>query len=196
MFPSLLKLTIVSMPNQKPHQNTYWVIPGRLLAGEYPGHPNEALAWEKLCPFLDCGVDRFLDLTGPRELAPYSHLLDRWNDLHQADIRHSRHWIDDMGTPDSAEEMQAIQRELQQWLKNGHCVYVHCWGGIGRTGTVIGCHLVEQGLSGSEALIRMAELWQGVSLDKRRRYPLSPQTREQEAYVRNWIPVTTVSRNP
>lgn len=37
----------------KPPPNTCWVIPGRLLDGEYPGHPNEALAWDKLCPLME-----------------------------------------------------------------------------------------------------------------------------------------------
>ena len=28
---------------------------------------------------------------------------------------------------------------------DGRKVYVHCWGGVGRTGTVVGCYLVRQG---------------------------------------------------
>ena len=37
-------------------------------------------------------------------------------------------------------------------------VYVHCWGGVGRTGTAVGCSLREQGLSGDEALETIAAL--------------------------------------
>ena len=35
-------------------------------------------------------------------------------------------------------------------------VYVHCWGGIGRTGTVVGCWLVRHGMTGDEALAEFA----------------------------------------
>ena len=171
-----------------PHHNTYWVITGRLLAGEYPGDRSEAPALAKLGPFIECGVDSFLDLTGPQELVPYAHLLGRLNGSKPGGLCHKRHWIPDMGVPDRPETMRAVQLEIRNWLEAGRCVYVHCWGGVGRTGTVIGCQLVEQGLSGTAALARMVEFWKGVSDDKRRRHPRSPQTDEQEAYVRSWIP--------
>jgi len=37
-------------------------------------------------------------------------------------------------------------------------VYVHCLGGIGRTGTVVGCYLVRHGLPGEEALEHLQNL--------------------------------------
>ena len=39
--------------------------------------------------------------------------------------------------------MRIILGALDTALKAGEIVYVHCWGGVGRTGTVVGCHLVE-----------------------------------------------------
>jgi hypothetical protein len=66
-------------------------------------------------------------------------------------------------------------------------VYLHCWGGTGRTGTAVGCHLVRTGKSGSEALATIAELWQTVSEMKRRDFPESPQTRAQRAFVEGWV---------
>ena len=37
-------------------------------------------------------------------------------------------------------------------LAGGRTVYLHCRGGIGRTGTVLGCYLVRQGQTAEEAL--------------------------------------------
>lgn len=170
----------------QPHPNTYWVIPGRLLAGEYPGAAREPLALEKLNAFLECGIDGFLDLTGEGELQPYAHLLKDLRPHYHAPVTHRRLPIPDMGIPEP-QHMQAILAQLDTWLATGRQVYVHCWGGIGRTGTVIGCYLVHCGLTGEQALTRMAALWQGMSAEKRRHYPESPQTREQQDFVRYWV---------
>lgn len=46
-----------------PIPNSYWVKPGRLLAGEYPGEKSESDARRKLGRFLDANVRYFVDLT-------------------------------------------------------------------------------------------------------------------------------------
>jgi len=66
-------------------------------------------------------------------------------------------------------------------LQIGKTVYVHCWGGIGRTGTVVGCHLVERGRTGQEALETIRALRSSVP-DLR----LSPETKAQRQMVINW----------
>lgn len=43
--------------------DSYWVIPGRLLVGEYPGHKEEAEALVKLRHFCETVVTLFFDLT-------------------------------------------------------------------------------------------------------------------------------------
>ena len=63
-------------------------------------------------------------------------------------------------------------------------LYVHCWGGIGRTGTVIGCHLVRHGSEGEAALRQIATWWQTV--EKSVRNPRSPETDAQVAMIREW----------
>ncbi len=74
-------------------------------------------------------------------------------------------------------------------LEEGRTVYVHCWGGVGRTGTVVGCWLVRHGRTGEEALAQVAEWWRGV--EKVWRQPESPETPEQCEYVRNWTEPST-----
>ncbi|MEI2640237.1 MAG: protein-tyrosine phosphatase family protein [Microthrixaceae bacterium] len=59
-------------------------------------------------------------------------------------------------------------------------VYIHCWGGIGRTGTVAGCLLVDSGMSADEALGRITEL---RSVTKKSNMA-APQTHEQIEVIR------------
>jgi protein-tyrosine phosphatase len=52
-------------------------------------------------------------------------------------------------------------------------VYVHCWGGVGRTGTVIGCALVDEGLSYEETIERLKTL-RSATRKAHRRAPEMP----------------------
>ena len=47
----------------RPIANSYWVVPGRLLAGEYPGATLRRPTLENLHGLLDAGVTYFIDLT-------------------------------------------------------------------------------------------------------------------------------------
>ena len=62
-----------------------------------------------------------------------------------------------MGVP-TIPHMTRILDEVDGALADGGSVYVHCWGGIGRTGTVVGCWLVRHGLDDGDAVARIAEL--------------------------------------
>ena len=44
--------------------------------------------------------------------------------------------------------MKRILDDVDEAIAGGGLTYVHCWGGIGRTGTVVGCWLVRHGLEG------------------------------------------------
>ena len=58
---------------------------------------------------------------------------------------------------------------------------MHCWGGKGRTGTVVGCWLIEEERLGfPEVLDRMQELRRGTSKADHR----VPDTDEQAAVLR------------
>ncbi len=166
----------------RPDANTYWA-GERLLAGEYPGHWDDAVARQRLQAYLDAGVTCFVDLTEEGELVPYRDLLPDHGSA-GGPILYRRMAIRDMALPRSPELMAAILDQIDQAVAAGHTVYVHCWGGVGRTGTVVGCHLVRHGMSGDQALAEIARHWQTV--EKRTRHPRSPETPEQMAYVRLW----------
>ena len=166
-----------------PHGNCYRVNP-QFIAGEYPASPDQATTAEKLGRHLDAGITAFLDLTEAGELRSYAADLAALATHHGIAALHRRHPIRDLNVPATPAHMVAILDELDTAIGAGHTVYVHCWGGIGRTGTVVGCWLVRHGMTGGDALATIARHWEHV--EKRWRAPRSPETAEQHAYVRAW----------
>ena len=171
-------------PPDRPSPNSYWVVPGRFAAGEYPGAIYHADAAAKLKSLLEAGIDHFIDLTEPGELEPYARIAEREAQMIGKEVGYERHSIVDASVPHRPEQMAAILDSVANALDEGKTVYVHCWGGVGRTGTVVGCWLVRRGHTGDEALRQLAEWWQIV--EKARWHRRSPETREQCEYIRNW----------
>ena len=169
------------MKSPGPIPDSYWVAPGKLLAGEYPGSLYEDKARRKLRQFLSAKVSFVLDLTEKGELEPYAPLLQEEAAALEYAIEHRRMPIPDLHTP-TPDEMKRILNTIDTALKAGHVVYVHCYGGIGRTGTVIGCYLVQHNMSGEEALNEIARLRQSTPDGWKR----SPETEAQREMVRNW----------
>lgn len=166
----------------RPIPKSYWVSPHRLLASEYPGASTEERARHKLRKLLDAGVSFFVDLTEADEgLDPYDELLGEEAEALGQTVEHRRMSIVDGRTP-TKEHMRAILDLIDGALEEGHVVCVHCWGGVGRTGTVVGCHLVRRGASGEAALQRVQELYD--TTPKHLRY--SPETPAQARFVRDW----------
>jgi hypothetical protein len=162
-----------------PLPNSYWVIPGQLLGGEYPGADAEEDTVLRLRALLEAGVNCFIDLTRPGELPAYSTHLP-------AGIWYFHLPIIDHGLPVDRAYMRQIQLALASALDAGRCVYVHCRMGIGRTGTVLGCRLVEAGLSGEAALDELNRAWRQCA--RARGWASIPETREQSKFVATWEP--------
>lgn len=160
----------------------YVVEPGRLLAGEYPGSWRHRLGKLRLAFLINRGVDTFLDLTTSKDcLEAYEPLIGELG----IGLKRLSYPIPDMDVPESDGVMRSILEAIRLENEAGRVCYVHCWGGIGRTGTVIGCYFREQGMSGDEALERVQSLY-AKGMPKVVRHPHSPQTRKQCDYVRNW----------
>ena len=166
--------------------NSYWLHPPYLLAGEYPGAPDPAAARRKLEDFLDRGFTAFLDLTVANELSPYEPLLAELAQARGIDCEYQRLPIRDVDVPADPRQMRDILSQIQRWQRQQRKVYFHCWGGVGRTGTVAGCYLVQHGYSGEAALEQLKQLWTQMSEDKQRRKPHTPETQAQRDYVLSW----------
>ena len=169
-----------------PHDHCYWLPNCRVLAGDYPYSLNSAAGLAKLRRILDAGVTTFIDLTERRELEPYEPALRAEAEARGLSVEYVRLPIRDMGVPPPG-RMREVLDAIDAACAAGRTAYVHCWGGIGRTGTVVGCHLVRGGLTGDQALARVRELFGGMPAERDDPYPGgSPQTDEQRDYVRRW----------
>lgn len=174
-------------PIVKPIAESYWVIGDRLLAGKYPGGKKAQEVERRLGTLLDAGFDAFIDLTEPGELPPYDPYLP-------PEALYVRKPITDHGIPRSAAQMAEILAELDAALESGRRVYVHCRAGIGRTGTVVACHLIARGLDNQAALAKLNQLWQGS--DRSDTWPEVPETDEQRDYILSWTPEVDPTRAP
>jgi len=168
---------------QQPIKHCYWVLPGQFLAGEYPRTTEEASSRVKLRALQQAGITVFIDLTTAHDgLLPYADLLET--------ATHHHFPIRDFSVPDSPDVTAAILDAIDAHLQRGEKVYLHCWGGVGRTGVIVGCWLARHGYPGEAALIRLRELWQQCPKSATRQ---SPETSEQESYICNWMEEAPIS---
>ena len=181
---------------KKPFEKSWWVKEGCLLAGCYPGDRDNDVASSKLRRLLDAGVRYFVSLQEPGERAngvnfkPYIPLLNEIAQELNLDVEYANFPIPDMGVPDKGVLDSAITA-IDQALHDGKGVYVHCWGGHGRTGTVVGCWLTSQGVSGDEAFKQISQLRSHEPYLAGRP---SPQTPMQRNIVLNWALQQETSR--
>lgn len=166
-----------------PFDRAYWVIPNRLLAGAIPAspHPNEAR--EKLNALAETPIHAVINLMEAHEVnhegTPF---FDYAPVLHERGVVVLRFPIRDVSIPTKA-EMTVLLDTIDALHAEGKSVYVHCWGGIGRTGTVVGCYLIRHGLATPDnALEHIATLKQDSTLAHR----TSPETPEQRTFVEEW----------
>ncbi len=160
----------------RPLPNTYWVIPGRLLAGEHPGG-DDGETRPRLARLQQAGIDSFIDLTEDGELPSYHHLLPKHTE-------YLRSAIVDTRVPNNVAQTQELLRTIRDALARQRSVYVHCRAGIGRTGLVIGCFLADEQDNGKAALKILNRLWR--QSERAASWPAVPQTAEQADYIRRW----------
>jgi len=174
--------------NEKPFSRSYWVVPGKFLAGYYPGDRQKGMMQQKMSDLLACGIQCVINLMEPDEqdhdglpFIDYAPVLKRLADggfpidCHRMPIR-------DLGIPSRKLMVQILDR-IDDALEDDRPVYIHCWGGRGRTGTVVGCWLVRHGIAqGESALEKIRDLRR---FDAKAHWP-SPEMPDQIRMVLSW----------
>ncbi len=160
---------------------SYWVEEPWLLAGPFPGHADPQVAERQLRGLLDAGIRGVVDLMeeDPRGAPPYGPQLAR---LAAERGLHVPRWIfpiEDHDVPSPA-AMRALEARLARARRDGRPLYVHCWGGRGRTGIVAAVALVRAGLARPDDVLE-------VLAARRTGLPgESPERAEQVEFVRRW----------
>ncbi len=160
-----------------PLPQSFWVEEGRLLAGDHPAGTSPSQLRVRLAKLLSVGINSFIDLTAAGECPDYQPLLT-------PAVRYHRIELLDHQVPADPATMTKVLATLQRELDEGRRVYLHCRAGIGRTGIAIGCHLVERGQRGRQALETLNQLWrQHVPPNQWRHIP---ETEAQDNYIIRW----------
>jgi hypothetical protein len=175
--------------NNLPFLRSYWVAPGKLLAGAYPGSSNPSEAKEKLAGLVAAGVTRAISLMHESEtnhsgqvFIGYESLLKKLAIEHGRTVECFRYPIVDGSIPDPG-MMEAVLDAIDESISSNGTVYVHCWGGRGRTGTVICCWLIRHQLALPE---RAIDHLQTLIKEKAALFHPTPENSNQQAFVRNW----------
>ena len=171
-----------------PFDRSYWVIPEKFLAGYYPGDRDPAVMKQKMRDLLDCGIRCTINLMEADERdhdgLPFRNYEPILKYLTDGNLPVSCHRLPivDLGVP-SKDFMIQILDLIDTTLQQDHPIYIHCWGGRGRTGTVVGCWLVRHGIAeGESALEKIRELRR---TDAKAHWP-SPEMPDQIAMVLSW----------
>lgn len=165
---------------QKPLYQSYYIGSKNVFAGEYPGDKYGEKAETKLQQMILFGVRHFIDLTEEGELTPYAQLLP-------PDCTHTRFPIRDVSTPKSVDDVYRLMETIKALANrdNGY-VYIHCWGGVGRTGVIVACYLAEEMENPSFDGV-MKSLRDRFSDMPKSAHRVTPETKEQEAFVARYI---------
>ena len=161
-------------PQRPLHQSFH--VDWNIYAGEYPGDKYGKKAEEKIEQMTHFGVRHYIDLTEEGELHPYSQLLPKGTTYTRFPIR-------DCDVPSSIDDVERLIRHIQKLSKrNDGYVYIHCWGGVGRTGTIVACYFAENN-SFEKAMQLLRKQFSEMPKSSHR---TTPDTNEQINFVKKY----------
>jgi protein-tyrosine phosphatase len=180
------QVNFMSHISHPPTDSSYWVVPGKLLAGAYPGDLQAAAHERKIRALVDAGVRRFVSLMevhetnyGGQSFVPYEELAQNMH----PEVACVRFPIRDRWIP-TVTEMRATLDAIDCFLDAQQTIYVHCWGGVGRTGTVVGCWLLRHGKATSADVLDKLTQMRRQDLERGERD--SPENQMQREFVLKW----------
>ena len=192
----------MSSSNPLPYPGSYWVIPGSLLAGPYPGTKDPAELKRRLAALLDAGIRSVIYLVDESEgeepedgdigdsiepvqaFAPYEDELEKMAEARGELVEIGRYTID-IASAAADQEMELILDAIDAEIEgSSHPTLVHCHNGNGYTGMVVGCYLARHGIAtGKDVLAKIREL---RSVDPKLAKAKSPENMIQERFVLRW----------
>jgi len=172
-----------------PFNRSYWVVPGQLLAGCYPGSDDPAEEEKNLKGLIQAGIRHVISLMAPHEynrpddpFPPYVDHMESIAESLKISVTFDQISIKDFSVP-TDRLMVRILNQIDMCIKYDKPVYVHCWGGKGRTGNVVGCYLARHRLAaGNDVIKKIKELRKNTEDFS----DPSPETKEQINMVINW----------
>jgi len=165
-----------------PYPNSFWVVPGQFLAGEHPGDLSDDILMARLSGLLEAGIRTFVDLTEEREMESYYNFLRDLAEERAVEVTYLRIPIPDRGVPPVG-TLRCILDVIDRSVADDNAAFVHCFAGIGRTGTVVGCYLQRHGLATqSDVMKKIAHLRRFMPIANE----VSPHTPHQVQMVENW----------
>jgi hypothetical protein len=163
-FQELEKTNVVAFEKYcGPTPESNWVVPGKLLVGAYPASNDDEETLCLITSILRWGITKFVCLQqeyrehgvteamwrSGQALRPYFHdvrsivkkkalipSLRNYPVVDEEDLNFVHFPIRDCGITDDDGVLE-LARSLVKSIAEGEVIYLHCWGGHGRTGTLV-----------------------------------------------------------
>ncbi len=141
---------------------------GRLICGARPSRPFRS----GVAALIDAGVCTIACLLDDHEMPP--ELVAAYEASALEIVRLA---IPDFGRPTNADRLSLFLDDLLARLRRRETIYLHCFAGIGRTGTVLACLLKTAGAADDP-----------VALVRAIYDPRALETEEQQRFARAFVP--------
>ncbi|KAK9792072.1 hypothetical protein WJX73_007738 [Symbiochloris irregularis] len=168
-----------------------WLVPPRLLVGAYPSEWPGIGGQSNLEWVVRHGVNRIISLQAEMPAPPPYQAAATRIDATRSEQNRWQYGkkpmtcvhvpVQDFDVP-TISQVQSLVTDMADWLCGGDVIYMHCMGGIGRTGTMCACILISlYSLPAQRALDHVQ-----AAFDTRKGRGKSPETEAQVQFVKDW----------